>query len=266
MIEQSPKTRMSKSENFGQNESNLTFDSRKYFKSPETKWETNFGALVIAGEKGAGSSTLAKDRAAAYDIPESKLLMVGNYIRDRIEAETGRKILGFVDRDPEIDYEIDSIVRNIVMKAARHNPHIVEAQLGGLIALDTLKKAHAEGIKPMGPVIKVLVWARKDIRIKRIQEREGGMSLKDVRELTRNREEGDLEYWKSLYPWMGDINPLEKGARDAEGRRIYDFEIDSSDLTVQETSQELHDFLEPLGLVEEKRDLFLGYQRPINGN
>lgn len=256
MIEQSPKKTMSMSEKFNQ-DSSLFSQSKSTFS--ESKWETNFGSLVIAGEKGAGSSTLAKDRAGAYGIPESKLLMVGEYIRKKIEDDQGRKVLGFVDRDPQIDYEIDSIVRNIVMRASRNNPHIVEAQLGGLIALDTIKKAQSEGARPAGPAIKVLVWARKEVRVKRIQQREGGMSLKDVRELTRNREEGDLDYWKSLYPWMGNINPLEKGARDSEGKRIYDFEIDSSDLNVTQTSLELHDFLENLGLVEERKNLFLGY-------
>ena len=141
---------------------------------------------------------------------------------------------------------------------ARNEPKIIEAQLGGLIALDTLKRATEGNLRPVGPVIKVLVWARLPERVKRIQEREGGV-LKAIKAATRNREEKDLAYWKSLYEWMGDINPLEKGARDAEGKRIYEYEIDSSDKNPQAVQQELHDFLLNVGAVEEKKNLFLGY-------
>lgn len=240
------------------NKENLEIEARK-----ETLYTVRFGGLGIAAKPGAGSSSLAEREAETFQIP---LYKVGDLVRKK--AGVTERSTGFIKRRPSVDFAVDEGVRGIVRNANIQNPLIFEAQIGCLTALDEYRKLEFEGAPPNAPIVKVLIWATKEIRIDRLKaasdSKGENKSRAQIERETTDREKNDPVYWKSLYPdLVGEDNPLEMGARDAQGKRIYDFEINSTDLTADEVQQELNDFLLGLKLIERKSSFLIPNQRRI---
>jgi hypothetical protein len=67
------------------------------------------------------------------------------------------------------------------------------------------------------------------------KEKGENISLQEIRERTRLREIGDRKHWKDVHSYIGDGDPLEIGARDAFGEKIYDIEINNTHYSAEQT-------------------------------
>ncbi len=219
-------------------------------RSKEIEFRGKFGLVVVSSKPGGGSSSLARSQNQKYN---TILFTAGDVVRAL--SGTQERAPGFIERDAQIDRGVDDRVRQMVIHANKNNPAIAEAQIGCLTALDAQREIESYGIFIDAPILRILLWARKDVRDRRLYEaarnRGEHISLSRIRERTSARERGDLVYWKSLYPdLIGNDDPLEKGAKDARGEYIYDIEIDNTeDTSPESTFNEVHKRLMRIGLV-----------------
>lgn len=204
-------------------------------RTPEI-WIPNFGLVVISGKPGAGTTSLAKRIAADCGIYDN-LYRAGDSMREFLEIAD--RAPGFLERDQAVDKMVDDRVSNMVRSANIGRPAVAEAQIGTGTTTEVLKKMEAEGIEPAAPVIRVLLWATADVRHGRMyraaHEKGETTTWSEIRENTRQREREDLQHWRDMYSWIGKDNPLEIGARDANGNKINDIEIDNTHYSADQT-------------------------------
>lgn len=228
-------------------------DQAQLIDTPRTPelWRPNFGVVVISGKPGAGTSSLAKELAIECGIPND-LFKAGDAVREL--AGNTKRAPGYIDRQQEIDQLVDERVASMVRGANLLKPAIAEAQIGAVTALQTQKEMESQNIYPSAPIVRILVWARAEERYKRLYEaakaRGEDVSLHTIRENTMMRERGDIAHWKEMYTAIGQDNPLEKGARDADGKRIYNLEFDNSNYAFDQTFKEVMDTLISFKFVE----------------
>lgn len=235
----------------GGNDPRLIID-RNNLTTPEGRerlWVPRFGILAISGAPGAGTSTLARMEGEEYKIPV-------DYVGELMRKATGttERSIGFTERDPLLDLAIDEGVRHAVSVASVDNPRVIEAQIGCATALDEYRKLEAEGKAPDAPIVKIHIWATKEIRIDRLKaasDAKGeGKSRAEIERETNERERENPGWWRGLYPdLIGEDSPHKMNARTAQGKRMYDYEINSTQMTPEEVQEELHDFLSGLRFI-----------------
>lgn len=244
----------------------------KWKEIKEKQWDTDLGLIVISGKPGAGTSSAAKILASLYN---AELYKAGDTVREM--AGNKERAGGFIERDPEIDHAVDAQVRRMTMNAVKGRPAIAEAQIGGATALETIQGLETEGKYPVAPIIRILFWADKKERVRRLKAAsdENGENKKylEILKRTTNRERDDLAYWRNLYPnLIGEDNPLNKNAKDARGNPIYNVPaFDNTEWkTPERSAYEVHKLLTETGLVRPKiemqpdQSIFLGYRPEDN--
>lgn len=229
----------------------LSNERVRSLEEKEVDWQARFGLVVISGKPGAGTSSAARILAEKYS---SGLYKAGDTIRE-LGNNQERVPSGFIQRAREVDYAVDERVRRMVMDANIKHPQIAEAQIGSLTALETQMAIERTGKMPNAPIVRILIWATKEERIKRLKKASDlkgqNKTIEQIRYETTIRERDDIEHWKELYPTLiGEYNPLEKDAKDAMGNLIYNIEIDNSDLDgEEETAKVIHMNLARMGLI-----------------
>lgn len=213
------------------------------------KWSISFSVITISGKPGCGNTVLAQNLAEKYGV---KLVTVGQLLRDSVEVPN-LPIIDYNKRPVKVDEELDELQAKTIKRAVFiiSNPTIIEAKLAGVIATEVLRTIPPEQ-QALSPVIRILVVADENIRAQRIQRRENEkhpdleMTQEEIVDKTRNRWRRDLTRYKSLHDELIDVNdpwdPLNKN-------KFYDFVIDTSNLTPEETVEKVHEHLVVRGLV-----------------
>lgn len=156
--------------------------------------------LTISGLPGSGTTTVSKLLAKEFRL---KLVSSGEIFRT-LAKKRGLTLAEFgalAESDPAIDLEIDQNQKEI---AETGDNLILESRLGGHMA---------KGVKN---TLKVWIKAPLEVRVKRIQRREGSMSFEEEVKRTLKREKSEALRYKKYY----DI--------DIEDLSIYDVVLDSS--------------------------------------
>jgi cytidylate kinase len=204
-------------------------------RTPEV-WKPNFGLIVVSGKPGAGTTSLATRMSEEFGI-SGNLYKAGDTVR-RLQGVIDRAP-NFIERDQMIDIAVDEEVSRMVRNASYGHPAIAEAQIGAATATQALRESNAEGRAIEAPVIRILLWATADVRIHRMylaaRAKGENISLNEIRERTRMRELGDRKHWKDVHSYLGDGDPLEMGARDAYGEKIYYIEINNTHYSADQT-------------------------------
>ncbi len=165
--------------------------------------------ISISGLPGSGTTTAAKKLS---EMTGMDIISTGEIFRE-LAKEKGYTVEEFgivAEKDKEIDLELDD---RMIEKAQPGN--IMEGRLTGQMLNRSSKGA-----------FKVWIEADKDVRLKRIAEREG-MSLKKTKELVDQREKSERKRYIDYY----GIDLLDK--------KIYDLVIDSGKNTPEEIASKI---------------------------
>ncbi len=136
--------------------------------------------ITVSGPHGSGKTTIAKALAQALGL---RYISAGELFR-KLAKERNMNIVEFTKyaaNNPEIDYLID----NSIIEEAKKGNIVVDSQLAYWFLRD------------MNP-ISILIYASKEVRIKRIMEREG-YSLEGAKREIRIRDKIEKERFKKLY-------------------------------------------------------------------
>lgn len=274
-------------------ESDIRRLERKLIKKeqirPPEVYRPKFAVLAISGPSGTGKTAIATRLAEMYGIPmdehnpddmeKNRVIKVGEKMR-KLLAKKG-KMLGFVQREEAIDKRIDNWQANLIRKTTIDSPIILEGRVAGIIHSEErakMLKHRVASKRQILPVVPILLYAKQEVRFKRIQEREIKAVLKKLREevgeeltpeeavelypdrfknlsldvitaKTREREKGDLKRWRKMHPQIGLEGPFSPGIKDKEGRNIYDLNVSTSNRTVDEVVDYIHQSLVEKGWV-----------------
>jgi len=141
--------------------------------------------ILISGPHGSGKSTVAKEVARRLGL---KYVSAGEIFR-LMALEKGMSIVEFtkyVEENPEIDYEIDKRM----MKEMETGNAVVDS----LLAYYFSSKIRLGDII----VIRMMIYADKEVRIRRLMAREGIPRDEAEREI-QAREESEKHRFKKLY-------------------------------------------------------------------
>ena len=139
--------------------------------------------ITISGFHGTGKTTIAKKLAEKFNI---RYISAGDIFRQMAKEKkmTLKQFSKYVEKHPEIDYEID-------------NRTIEEAQKGNVVLEGLLVAWKTRDLS----AIHILLRAAEKVRIDRIAQRED-LPYEGVKEDTLGREESEINRFKKLY----DIN------------------------------------------------------------
>lgn len=210
-------------------------------------WKPQFSVITISGKAGAGNSSAAEKLAQKYN---SNLFSAGKWFREKAEAR-GYRIMGYYKRSIELDMELDAEEEQKMKDAIKTNvPVVVEGKAAGVIATELSRQLSQERISS---IARIFLTADEDIRVQRIHKRESSKQLdlektiEQVREDTRDREKRDLIRFKALHPELLE-NPLYPD--DNQQVPFYDLVVDTSRLSEDEVTEEIHKYLLSKGLVK----------------
>jgi len=216
---------------------------------PKERWGVSFSVVTISGLPGCGNTVLAQNLAEKYGV---KLVNIGQLLRESVE-EPNLPIIDYNKRPVKVDEELDELQAKTIKRSVLiiSNPTIIEAKLAGVIATEVLRTIPPEQ-QALSPVLRILVVADEDIRAERIKKREIEkhpdleITQEEIIDKTRNRWRRDLTRYRSLHDVLTDVvDPW-----DSENKNnFYDFVIDTSNLTPEETVEKVHEYLQEQGLV-----------------
>ncbi len=135
--------------------------------------------VTISGPPGSGTTTVAKLLAEKLGY---KLISAGEIFR-KLAVERGMTLEEFskyAESNPDIDFYIDKLQKEM---AEREKNVVVEGRLSGWMVKDAFK---------------VWIYARPEVRYRRIAKREG-KDLARVRSETKRREELEKRRYKKFY-------------------------------------------------------------------
>lgn len=223
--------------------------------SQERRYQFSVGAFIVDGPPGIGKSTAKTLIAAMYGITSWS---TGDLIRDEVKRRTGQEMIGFQERTPERDLEIDEMQMHRYLNASPDAPFAVDSHLGAFL----VHEMRQSGANP--PVVTILLRGDPERIIQRAYERDRQkqeMTYKEYRKLILERRQKDLEQWHSLYPHL-NYDPANPKNEDDFGNKIHDIVVDTTDKEGNDISLEaimhiLHQEFIAKGIVKEV---------PPNGN
>jgi cytidylate kinase len=222
-------------------------------------------ALMIYGRPGTGQSAIAEELSKRSGI---KLYRAGGIKRDEIRSQTGQEIIGKLNLSEDEDRRIDQEIKREIKEATASGKVIIDAKLSNVIFREMIRDAKKTGQRrPKG--IGVLIVAQTETRMKRIRlreikkyvkttgipfeqaEKDPQFSLQTIHKKTMERERGDLERWRKIHPQLANIDPFNTVNKDNFGNKIFDFHINTTELTVERGA----DIIEAVLLTKYKNDL-----------
>ncbi|MEX0568289.1 MAG: (d)CMP kinase [Candidatus Njordarchaeota archaeon] len=141
--------------------------------------------ILISGPHGTGKSTVARVIAEEFGL---RYISAGEIFRKKAR-EYGMNIVEFtkyVEKNPEIDYEID----NAMMEEIKKGDVVLDSQLAYFFA----KKIKAEELV----TVSILLYASFEERARRLAERED-ISLENAKAEIKAREESEKDRFERLY-------------------------------------------------------------------
>lgn len=202
--------------------------------------------LLIYGRPGTGQSAIAEELSKRSKI---KLYRAGGIKREELRQVTGAEIIGYHHFEKEEDSQIDTEIAREILQATKDEKVIIDAKLSNVIFREIAKKiAKNKGEKLEG--IGILIVAKAEVRFKRIRQREikkymekTGVSFEEAQKRpefsprsihlkTLEREQGDLNRWRINHPQLRGIDPFNTANKDNQGHKIFDFHINTTDLSV----------------------------------
>ena len=136
--------------------------------------------ILISGPHGTGKTTIARALARRFKM---RYISAGEIFRKKAR-ELGFDIIEFtkyVEKHPEVDYEIDDQIKN-------------ELQKGNAVLDSQLAYFMVDALKP----IKILVIAEKEDRIRRLMQREN-ISYEEAKREIEVRDAEERKRFKRLY-------------------------------------------------------------------
>ncbi len=216
------------------------------------EWEIRFSAITISGRSGTGKTVVAQILADKYGIRPHRVIKTGQLFRQIIREQTGEDIIDYSERDIAIDAQLDTMQTNALHNASQQNPIMLEGRLAGVIESERKEEVYRsyEQAKQTGvpleyrfPVVRLLFTAPADVCYKRIQNRYPEKTLRAVKEMTRSRDEKDLEQWRKLHLQLEGINPFDPKNHDKEEKPMYDLVVPTGRKTAKGVADYIHDWL-----------------------
>ncbi len=214
--------------------------NKEWQEIKEKDWEVDFGLLSISGKPGSGTSSTAKILASLY---QAELYKAGDTIRELAGATDRTRS---IKRDPIVDSFVDGTIREKVSAVKKGKPVIVEAQIGGATVLETIQYLKREGNYPDATIIRILFWATKEERVKR---------LKLASDASVDEKQNKL----ALLLEGGTNEEVNKALGDEIYEKFGELEIIEDKELKQEAEKKLGEYakIHHEGTVEEKRKLLM---------
>ena len=239
-----------------------------------------FGGITISGRSGTGKTVAMELLAQKYGIKTERKRKTGEIIREITQAR--RTSRGFMERSEEVDERVDSEQKQIIESASVDNPFILEGRLAGFLAAENPN------------VVKVLFVAKSEIRMRRIFKRaledrdeeighlqkdleaaygknadpsvisyfletlsavqEEEITLETVKKKEQERERGDLVRWRKTHPALSEVDPFNPANRDSNGRHIYNFVVNTNQLSAEQVVNQINKALIEEGFLETRHE------------
>lgn len=185
--------------------------------------------IIFAGASGTGKSASCEELALPLGI--TQFIKGGGILREHIFRTTGQEVIGYAERPLDVDRWLDGLIAACINTASETNQMIIETRLGGIILNEEIQKALDEGRTPPD-FISFLLIADAKTRAMRVQKRHPHLTLEEVIQFNRSREQGDFAQWSKLHPQLVDINPFNPANKDRFGNRIYHYIVNTTNRTV----------------------------------
>lgn len=223
--------------------------------------------LLIYGKPGTGQSAVAEELARRSGI---KPYRAGQENRARVREETGEEIIGHHPIGPEGNISLDQEVRREILDANDNDKVIVDAKLSNIIAREIEEGALKNG-EESPEFIGILFVAKAEVRYSRIREREikkrmkktklsraqieklPEFSLKAIKNATLERERGNQAEWELHHPQIAGIDIFNPANKDNNGRKIFDFHVNTTKLSIMEAADLVEAILKSRYMEMQKR-------------
>lgn len=249
------------------------------------RWRLTVPHLTVSGTVGSGKGSAIEMLIKKYGYEEVTYISTGDIFRS-LQTE---EVVGFTDRPEELDRKLDEAQIHALKNATVEKPLILDGKTAGYQA-STLD--NREGIS-------VLFVAKDTVRAKRVRKRFIGHlqqridkieTIKKIRKLkkhefaeltklqnshipsnndfvisNRERQNLDSERWHKMYPDSRGVNFFQPGAKDKNGRSIYNHVINTTNLSIEQGADELQKYLVENGYSEkvEPKDDEENVKKPI---
>lgn len=197
------------------------------------KFAFNCKAIIVCGHPGSGQTSAAQKLGESLNIGVAS---IGTALREMAEA-AGQ--VGFIQRGRQVDKELDLWQKQLLAKATRRKPVLLDAKLGAINALE-LKRI---GQLKDGDEVSFFITCPADIRGGRIHDdpkrNPDNLSRTEIMRQTHDREQQEIARWRNLHNILKYINPYNPNAKDRRGRRVYDYVVSSANKSAEEVAQEM---------------------------
>jgi cytidylate kinase len=233
------------------------FDFRSIFKPRErreiveaepTLYLPDFDVLTISGYAGTGKTSAADDLNRR--IIGTHFIKVGQKVR----AENADITNVEAAKDVNIDLEQE----RLMLRTLNSSPLILESRFGAVIGADIVRK-----FKDKGPrIVKVLTIAEESVRhqrlVKRTQAEDPTLTPDEIVRHEIERDRKFVSRMNALYPYLLEgQHPFDPNLKAANGQKVYDVILDTTDIAKGKVIDELIRTLEQNGYISKLgRDQF----------
>lgn len=227
---------------------------QKELPRPLENFRPTVDVITISGHPGTGKTVVGEALARRYGMDFVK---VGQKFRDDHRTRTGQEVVGYAERDIDVDRELDQMQIDIINNAPDSAAKIMlEGRLAHIVATEEILKAQAHG-QDRPKILRILFTADPMVRAMRVQKRYPNLTPVEALAKNEEREQGDLARWRLLHPLIPDDKDIyEVDFYDENGEHpFFDLIVDTSEMTQEETIDAIHQhFLE--------NDIVLEYLSP----